>query len=183
MKQMITKFLCYGIVSVLLSACHSMSSSHGDYGRVEGGGYPDGAQSYAAGSRGGIYGQNMQLSASELRDLRNTIIFHFGFDRDDVNTDDINAIIAHGVYLADHPNVRVTLEGHTDQRGSREYNVGLGERRDKSVKELLIMNGASPNQIKMVSYGQEKPIAFGHDEASYAKNRRVKIAYQNQQSS
>ncbi len=170
----ITRYVAIGLTIVLLSACHSMSSTYsGDYADTQ-----NGARTYGAGNRGEIYGQVNQLSANQLRELRNTTIFYFGFDKDTVNRDDVNAIAAHGLYLAKHPNAGVTLEGHTDQRGSREYNVGLGERRDKTVKQLLEMNGANPNQIKMVSYGQEKPAAFGHDEASYAQNRRVEIIYQ-----
>jgi len=86
-------------------------------------------------------------------------------------------VAAHAKYLAGHPGTRVRLEGHTDERGSREYNIGLGERRAQSVRRALLLQGAADAQISTVSYGEERPAAPGHDEAAWAKNRRVEIVY------
>ncbi len=161
---------------VTLSACSSMSGSghSGDgsssYGNSARG---SGASAYGTGGRSPFVGQSMQSQA-----LLEKTIFHFGFDQDSIEQIDLNAIAAHGKYLAKHPGAKVTLEGHTDQRGSREYNIGVGERRDKSVEQILLLNGAKTNQIKLVSYGQEKPVAFGHTKQAYAKNRRVEIVIQ-----
>ena len=83
----------------------------------------------------------------------------------------------HAKYLGAHPATRVRLEGHTDERGSREYNIGLGERRAQSVRRALLLQGATDTQISTVSYGEERPAAPGHDEAAWAKNRRVEIVY------
>ena len=69
------------------------------------------------------------------------------------------------------------LEGHTDERGTREYNIGLGDRRANSVRQLLIASGVSPRQLQTVSYGEERPAALGRDESSYARNRRVEFSY------
>lgn len=88
-----------------------------------------------------------------------------------------DVVRAHGHYLASHPGARVTLEGHADERGSREYNLGLGERRAEAVAELLIAYGASPDQITMISYGEEKPVALCHNESCWSQNRRVVIVY------
>lgn len=68
---------------------------------------------------------------------------------------------------------RVVLEGHTDERGTREYNMALGERRAKAVQRYLVLQGVSPAQLELVSYGKERPVATGHDEQSWAQNRRV----------
>ncbi len=81
-------------------------------------------------------------------------------------------------YLVAHPNARVLLAGHTDSRGSREYNIALGERRAKSVYDFLRIAGVPRRQIRIVSYGEERPVSFGHDEASYRLNRRVELTYE-----
>jgi len=102
---------------------------------------------------------------------------YFDFDSAQVRSEDIPVIQAHAQYLLNHPQARVTLEGHTDERGSREYNVALGEERAKAVAKLLEVNGVSQRQIQVISYGEEKPVALGHDEAAWQQNRRVEIVY------
>jgi peptidoglycan-associated lipoprotein len=79
--------------------------------------------------------------------------------------------------LAANPTVRVRLEGHTDERGSREYNIGLGERRAQAVRRALLLQGATETQLSTVSYGAERPVAAGSNEAAWAQNRRVEIVY------
>ncbi|MEE8221354.1 MAG: OmpA family protein, partial [Woeseiaceae bacterium] len=74
---------------------------------------------------------------------------------------------------------RIRLEGHADERGSREYNIGLGERRSQAVRRMLLIQGASTSQISTVSFGEERPAAFGSNEEAYALNRRVEIKYLN----
>jgi peptidoglycan-associated lipoprotein len=86
-------------------------------------------------------------------------------------------IVAHGRFLAENPNLRVRTEGHTDERGTREYNLGLGERRAQSVQQMLMLQGARPEQIQVISYGEEMPAAFDSDEQSWAQNRRVELVY------
>jgi peptidoglycan-associated lipoprotein len=85
---------------------------------------------------------------------------------------------AHAKYLGAHPQTTITLEGHTDETGSREYNLALGERRALTVRRQLVLLGATAGQIKTVSYGEERPVAEGHDEQSYSQNRRAEIIYQ-----
>jgi len=80
--------------------------------------------------------------------------------------------------LASHPQVTITLEGHTDEQGSREYNLALGERRALSVRRQLVLLGATAGQVRTVSYGEERPVADGHDEQAYSLNRRAEIIYQ-----
>ena len=94
-----------------------------------------------------------------------------------MHEEDRPIIEAHAGYLAAHPNARVILEGHTDERGSREYNLALGERRSIAVRQMMTVLGVSPDQIQVVSYGEEKPAAEGHDEEAWRLNRRVEITY------
>src|SRR5690606_2338363 len=84
---------------------------------------------------------------------------------------------AHGKFLAKTPAARVRLEGHTDERGTREYNLALGERRAKSVQQILLSAGAKSSQIEVITYGEERPKATGATEAAYSQNRRVDIEY------
>ncbi|MGV6817311.1 MAG: peptidoglycan-associated lipoprotein Pal [Thiotrichales bacterium] len=100
------------------------------------------------------------------------------FDYDSAEVKDLNIANAHAQYLADHPSAKVRLEGHADERGTREYNVALSERRALAVKELMMFRGVRPNQITVIAYGEERPVAFGHDERSWALNRRVEIVYE-----
>jgi peptidoglycan-associated lipoprotein len=86
-------------------------------------------------------------------------------------------LAAHGRYLASDPNLRIRLEGHADERGSREYNIGLGENRAQAVRQILLLQGVSAAQLSTVSYGEERPAAFGSDEESYSLNRRVELVY------
>lgn len=104
-------------------------------------------------------------------------VVYFDFDSSTVHDDDRAIIEAHANYLAQHPTVKVTLEGHTDERGSREYNIGLGERRAKAVAEMMKLMGVAAQQISTVSYGEERPAALGHDESAWHLNRRVEIVY------
>lgn len=104
--------------------------------------------------------------------------YYFEFDRYDVSSDDIASIDAQANYLLAHTSAKVRLEGNADERGSREYNVALGWKRAKAVAAELEKQGVSEAQIAMVSYGKEKPVAFGHDEASYRLNRHVNLIYE-----
>lgn len=104
-------------------------------------------------------------------------IIYFDFDSSEVRPDVMELITTHGEYLADNPKQRVRLEGHADERGSREYNLGLGERRARAVNELLRLQGVIVDQVELISYGEELPAAFGHDEESWQINRRVEIVY------
>ncbi len=85
---------------------------------------------------------------------------------------------AHGQYLADHPNVFITLEGHADERGTSEYNLALAEDRAKIVSQIMEVYGVALDRIQLVSYGEERPVALSSDESAYALNRRVEIVYQ-----
>lgn len=104
-------------------------------------------------------------------------VIYFDFDSSEIKGEGTDIVGAHAKYLANNPTARVRLEGHTDDRGSREYNIGLGERRAQSVRRALLLQGATETQLSTVSYGAERPAVAGHDEAAWAKNRRVEIVY------
>lgn len=102
----------------------------------------------------------------------------FDFDSYVVKDEYRSLVQAHAHYLRDHPNARVLLQGNADERGSREYNLALGQRRADAVKHAMTLSGARESQIESVSLGEEKPRGMGHDESSWAENRRVDIRYQ-----
>ena len=102
---------------------------------------------------------------------------YFLYDSSDVKPEYEEVITAHARYLSEHPGALIVLEGHADERGSREYNIALSEQRANAVARKMGLQGASNGQIKRVSYGEEKPIAFGHDETAWQLNRRVQIVY------
>lgn len=104
-------------------------------------------------------------------------IYYFDYDRSVVRREDIRAIVANADYLIAHPAATVMLEGHTDPRGSREYNIGLGERRAKAVANILLRRGVNPAQIRIVSYGAEKLATPGHTQADFQLDRRVVLVY------
>ncbi len=105
---------------------------------------------------------------------------YFMLDSSQVLPDFIPVVAAHAQYLIANPSQHVVLEGNSDERGSREYNIALGEKRAKSVAEMMKIQGVSENQINTVSYGEEKPAVPGNDESAWEQNRRVEITYQGQ---
>ena len=105
------------------------------------------------------------------------LVIYFDFDRSEIRSDFNEVLGAHGDHLARNSGVRVRLEGHADERGSREYNIGLGEQRAQAVRRALLLQGASEDQLGTVSYGEERPAALGSDENSYGLNRRVELVY------
>ena len=105
-------------------------------------------------------------------------VIYFEFDSANLRPEDQPVIEAHAAYLAKHPNAKLVIEGHADERGSREYNLALGERRAVAVRELLLVLGASGTQVEVVSYGEEKPAAVGQNEEAWRLNRRAELVYQ-----
>lgn len=103
--------------------------------------------------------------------------FYFPLDVSAVQDADKPVVLAHAKYLSEHPDRKVRVEGNADERGSNEYNLALGQRRADSVRKMLELGGAKASQIETVSYGEEKPKATGHDEASWSQNRRSDIKY------
>ena len=98
---------------------------------------------------------------------------NFGLDMYDIDATARGILDSQVVWLQRYPNVRVTIEGHADERGTREYNLALGDRRANSAKNYLVARGVSPSRLTTISYGKERPLALGSDEESYAQNRRA----------
>ena len=102
---------------------------------------------------------------------------YFDFDQSTIRSEFIDVLRAHAAYLNGNPSVGVMIEGHADERGSREYNIGLGERRANTIKRFLEAEGVSTAQINTISYGEERPVALGHDEVAWGENRRGVLVY------
>ncbi len=138
-----------------------------------------------SGSSSGMDGSG-SFSGSEIADdsfgdqaALDSMIIYFDFDKADLRAEYGEIIAAHAARLANDPTLRMRLEGHADERGSREYNIGLGERRSQAIRRILLLQGAAADQISTVSFGEERPAAFGSDEESMKLNRRVEIKYLN----
>ena len=130
-----------------------------------------------AGLNGGMTGgagYGSEFDSSSEAALRAIKTFYFEFDSSDLKPEAMRALDVHARDLKGNGR-RVVLEGHTDERGSREYNLALGERRAKAVQRYMVLQGVSPAQLELVSYGEERPVAGGHSEADWAQNRRVEL--------
>jgi peptidoglycan-associated lipoprotein len=102
---------------------------------------------------------------------------YFGFDDASVTADGFAVVERQGRYLAANPSLKVTIEGNTDERGSAEYNLALGQKRAEAVLRAMKVYGAGGSQMEAISWGREKPKAAGHDEASWSQNRRADVVY------
>ena len=125
------------------------------------------------GTSGEIQGHPLDNPTGEL--AARTI--YFDFDSSEVPESELGSIEAHARYLSEHSGALITLEGHGDERGSREYNIALGEQRAVAVRQLMTLLGATDPQIHTISYGEERPAADGHDDSAWKLNRRVEIIY------
>ncbi|QRV24048.1 peptidoglycan-associated lipoprotein Pal [Marinomonas foliarum] len=105
-------------------------------------------------------------------------VFYFDFDKSIVRPESREALAKHAEYLVANPDARAVLEGHADERGTREYNMALGERRAKAISRYLTIQGVAASQIETVSFGEEVPVAFGHDSNAWQLNRRVEVRYE-----
>jgi peptidoglycan-associated lipoprotein len=133
-----------------------------------------GGSAYGSG-QGGKGGLGPEFSDPNNPLSKQTI--YFMLDSSQIQPDFVPVIAAHSQYLMANPGQRISLDGHGDERGSREYNIALGEQRAKSVAGMMKAQGVSESQFDIVSYGEEKPAAFGSDEASWELNRRVELVY------
>jgi peptidoglycan-associated lipoprotein len=106
-------------------------------------------------------------------------VIYFDFDQSTIKTEFRTALNGHAAYLSQNPSARIVLEGHADERGTREYNIALGERRGNAVSRYLVVQGVSVDAIEVVSFGEERPVNAGQDSASWSENRRVEIRYIN----
>jgi peptidoglycan-associated lipoprotein len=172
------KFKLSRVIVVLLVAVMAGCSSTGDKqdGSVsieDKGTSADGA--VASGAAG-----SSSFGAGSLDDPNSPLaqrVIYFEYDSAEITMDGQDLLVHHAGFLVANPTVHMTLEGHTDERGSREYNIALGDRRALSVQRVLELNGVAPEQMTVVSYGEEKPAAEGNSEAAWRLNRRVELLY------
>jgi peptidoglycan-associated lipoprotein len=163
----IVKIFALVIAIVGVAACSSTKSGAGAPVQDE-------TQTAGLGDQSGFADEN---SPNRLKAPYNQT-YHFEFNKYDVLPGDVDSVKVQGDYLAAHVGAKVRLEGNADERGSREYNVTLGYKRAKAVAAILKQQGAADSQVALVSYGKEKPVALGHSEEDYAKNRRVDLVYE-----
>ena len=128
------------------------------------------AQNLAGASAKGVTEANKSLLAKR--------VVHLDYDSSELSNEDYQTLQAHAQFLNANANSKIALTGHTDERGTREYNMALGERRAKAVQSYLITNGVNATQLEAVSYGKEMPINAGHNEAAWKENRRVELNYE-----
>jgi peptidoglycan-associated lipoprotein len=142
-------------------------------GLQQNGAQASGANAANAATVGDTEGSSASAPAGVAR------LIYFDFDSSEIRPEFVPVIASHARALARNASVRVRLEGHTDERGSPEYNIGLGERRAQAVRRALMLQGVTDAQVATVSYGEERPAVPGQDEAAWAKNRRVEFIYLN----
>lgn len=154
---------------VLLASC-SKNPGSADYNM------DNDAQAHGLGQFTRFAGQ--QPGESYTTQAPHNQLYLFSYDDSNVASKYIPSLNAQADYLKSHPGARVMVAGHTDERGSREYNIALGERRANTVADILRMAGVSRKQMRVVSYGKERPANFGHTDADHAQNRRVEFIYE-----
>ena len=145
---------------------------------------PTGSEQGSGASASGVDSSTTSVSADDQQDaagpqegiLAKRIVY-FDFDSSDIRGEGADIVAAHAKHLSGNANTHIRLEGHTDERGSPEYNIGLGERRAQAVKRAMMLQGVGDVQVSTVSYGEERPAAAGSDESAWAQNRRVEIVY------
>jgi len=195
--MMLSKFLTLSaavvLSSALLTACgggkgvkndgaddtNANNSANTNSGNVDNNGYGygnTGANTTIGGAETGVPPFTIDPLEDPASPLSQRTVY-FAYDSSEVTPEGTELLRAHAQYLGDHPARRVVLAGHGDENGTREYNLALGLRRATSVHRLMLLYGVAPQQIKYVSFGEEKPVAFGHNESAWAQNRRVELEY------
>ncbi|HSG11840.1 MAG TPA: peptidoglycan-associated lipoprotein Pal [Gammaproteobacteria bacterium] len=176
MKTMISTLFITAMLS-LLAGCSSTGGSKDGSGVA--------VEDRSIGGDGGVVSGGAsgtsRFDSQALNDPNSPLarrVIYFEYDSAEIGAADQDTLAAHAGFLASNPGQRITLEGHTDERGSREYNIALGDRRALSVQRILELNGTGGDQVTVVSYGEEKPAADGHSDAAWRLNRRVEIVYQ-----
>ena len=168
---MVSSFIKQGfllaLITVLLAGCSSTSTTDDDM-------TADAGRAGGGVSTGTAYGDG--LSAAEMEEPVPDLatVFYFDFDQSLLSQETRAVLVAHAGYLKTDPRP-IRLEGHADERGTREYNMALGERRARAVRDFMVLQGVNPALIEVVSYGEEYPAVMGSTEVAYSKNRRVEL--------
>ena len=171
---------CEGTVGTVEDSGTASTSTTGTASTSGAGGDAVSGTQTAAGTDGSATGTSATAPRHPLDDPATPLGTHtiyFEFDSSDVPASAQPIIEAHATYLSEHAGASITLEGHADERGSREYNIGLGEKRALAVRRLMSLLGATGPQVRTISYGEERPADAGHEESAWQLNRRVEIVY------
>jgi peptidoglycan-associated lipoprotein len=182
MNKLLTLWVPVALALIILSGCAATPGREGGGAEVSeqstgavatDDGYGSGAMTSAASQGDTWYGDPLENPNSLLA----TRVIYFDFDQSSMRPEYRDVVQAHAEYLATNPQVTVRLEGHADERGTREYNLGLGEQRANAVRSLLLAEGVADNQIVVISYGEERAASYEHNEEAWALNRRVELVY------
>ena len=182
-NPLINKLYLLGFAAIFVSACATTQEISVPDDDTQTGTTADGTMiiseddvgaSASAISDEGLSAQEMLAQSDSILSSRT---IYFEFDSAALSDETMSILEAHGAFIAENGEVDVRLEGHADERGSREYNIALGDRRAQSVRRVLLLQGASADQIDTVSYGEEQPASPDHTEEAWAENRRVELIY------
>ena len=185
-------WLIAGLVAIFVSACATTQeeivdgpplddqTGMADDGSISGGADATGISDGMTGDGTSIVDDAPMDAIAMLEQTEGALAsrtIYFEFDSAKLSSESIQILETHGSFIAGNGTVSVRLEGHADERGSREYNIALGDRRAQSVRRVLLFQGASSDQLDTVSYGEEQPAVLGHTEEAWSKNRRVELIY------
>jgi peptidoglycan-associated lipoprotein len=182
MKQKLVTIAFLLAGAVLLAGCPKKNTTQQPptAGTQVGSGASTNANGAGASTSGGAYGNGANganaAGSNGAGGSRN--IIYFDFDKSDIKPEFADIVKTNAANLTAHPNLKLKLEGNTDERGTREYNIGLGERRAQAVRRALMLQGVSESQLTTVSFGSERPAVEGDDESAWAQNRRVELVPQ-----
>jgi peptidoglycan-associated lipoprotein len=161
-------------MSMVLAGCPKKPQTLPDSGATP----TDPSASTDASTGSDVSGSDLSADQRAIEQLKQTgMIVYFDYDRAEIRSEYVPVVAAHAKYLNGNAARKVRLEGHSDERGSREYNIGLGERRAQAVRRALMLQGVTDTQITTVSYGEERPAVAGSDDTAYSRNRRVELVY------
>jgi len=188
MKQMHAGLVVVAALLLLLQGCSSPGGTRegdvpveehsvGVAGGAGTGGEGQGVQTATADMAGSFAGRPIQEVLSDPSTPLAKRVFYFDLNSSELSAEDRDALAYHARFMNAFPSVTVVLEGHADERGSREYNLALGERRAKAIERILNLEGIAKEQIQVISFGEERPVALGHDEEAWRVNRRVELLY------
>lgn len=168
MKQLIIPTL----LALFVAGCSSTPDAERATAPVE-----DGRGKVATVDAGNISASKLPRELTDPKSILSRRSVYFDYDRFDVKDEYRDLVTAHARFLANNRQFKMLIQGNTDERGSREYNLALGQKRADAVKKILVMLGVREDQVESVSLGEEKPRNEGHDEAAWAENRRSDMLY------
>ena len=178
MKQKISLFLMSAAAVLMLQGCTGMQAKDDEAALEEGVVAEERAAAEAAEAASAEMAGEFSIAALTDPDspLSNRV-FYFEYDSSELKEDDKAILEKHAQFITLYPEISVVVEGHADERGTREYNLALAERRAKTIERLLTLQGVLTEQMQVISFGEERPVALGHDEDAWQLNRRVELLY------